>query len=293
MNYEADKLIFDNEDNDDLLEFVDEDGASDSDEWKIIIVDDEENVHYLTKQILSNFAFERKSLRFLSAYSAAEARELARLHPDAAVILLDVMMDGNKAGLEVVKYIREVLNNRLVRIILRTGQPHEAPEETVIRDYDINDYKEKTELTARKLTTTMIASLRSYRDIVTLENNRKGLEKTLESSAALLEAQSLKRLASCILTQLLSILSINSSRRAAAISGLVAVKEANGEFYIIDGTEKYCGMIGQPATQFAAGDASEMLAAARKEKKASTLVIVLSNTSKGKISTKASSIWMV
>ncbi len=266
MSNEADNLIFDTEDNDSLLTFAPEFEAGDNVSWKIIIVDDDKGIHKITKTILREFTFEDKPLQFLSAYSPAEAKELVRRNPDVAVILLDVMMNGDKVGLEVARCIREELNNHLARIILRTGQPQEAPEETVIRDYDINDYKEKTELTARKLTTTIIASLRSYRDIVNLDNNRKGLEKTLESAAALLEAQSLKRLASCVLTQLLSILSVNASHRAAAISGLVAVKEANGEFYILDGTEKYCGIVGCPARQMAAGNLDDIIDKARQSK---------------------------
>lgn len=266
MSNEADNLIFDTEDKDTLLAFAPELEPGERAGWKILIVDDDKGIHQITKTILREFTFEDKPLQFLSAFSPAEAKALVRRNPDVAVILLDVMMDGNKAGLEVARYIREELNNQLARIILRTGQPQEAPEETVIRDYDINDYKEKTELTARKLTTTIIASLRSYRDIVNLDNNRKGLEKTLESAAALLEAQSLKRLAACVLTQLLSILSINASHRAAAISGLVAVKEANGEFYILDGTEKYCGIVGCPARQMAAGDLDDLIDKARQSK---------------------------
>ncbi|SMC50074.1 response regulator [Sporomusa malonica] len=267
MNNETDKLIFGADNDDSLLVFSPEHEAGGSNTWKVMIVDDDRSIHQVTKHILKDFTFEGKPLRFFSAYSPDEAIELVRRNPDVAVMLLDVVMDGDKAGLKVARFIREVLNNRLVRIILRTGQPQEAPEETVIRDYDINDYKEKTELTARKLTTTMIASLRSYRDIVSLDNNKKGLEKTLESAAALLEAQSLKRLASCILTQLLSILSINPHHNAETISGLVAVKEANGEFYILDGTEKYCGMVGCPARQMAAGDLEEIIDKARQSKK--------------------------
>ena len=52
--------------------------------------------------------------------------------------------------------------NRLVQIILRTGQPGQAPERDVIRQYDINDYKSKTELTALKLYTAVTSALRAY-----------------------------------------------------------------------------------------------------------------------------------
>ena len=94
-------------------------------------------------------------IELLSAYSSrAGPRALAR-HPDIAVVLLDVVMETETAGLELVDYIRRTLKNEAVRIILRTGQPGQAPERDVIVDYDINDYKSKTELTAAKLFTAL------------------------------------------------------------------------------------------------------------------------------------------
>lgn len=64
-------------------------------------------------------------------------------NPDVAVCLLDVVMETEHAGLETANAIRSMLKNTFVRIVLRTGQPGQAPEETIIAEYDINDYKEK------------------------------------------------------------------------------------------------------------------------------------------------------
>jgi len=52
---------------------------------------------------------------------------------------------------------------------LRTGQPGKAPEKNIILTYDINDYKEKTELTNQKLFTTITTALRSYVHLEELE----------------------------------------------------------------------------------------------------------------------------
>jgi len=130
--------------------------------WKILIVDDEAQVHTATDIALRKFVFENKSLKFISAYSANEAKQLIQQHPDVAIILLDVIMETDGAGLEFVKYVREVIDNQLVRIILRTGQPGQVPEKSVITNYDINDYKTKTELTTSKLYTTVLTALRSF-----------------------------------------------------------------------------------------------------------------------------------
>ena len=142
--------------------------------WKILIVDDEKDVHQLTRFVLEDYIYQNKSLEFLSAYSASDAREIISKYDDIAVIFLDVVMETNDAGLKLIKYIRQ--HNKFVRIILRTGQPGYAPEKQVILEYDINDYKNKTELTDQKLFTVITASLRSYSDIMLIESYRQSLE---------------------------------------------------------------------------------------------------------------------
>lgn len=139
---------------------VSEDTPAES--WKILIVDDEVQVHTATHIALKKFLFEGKSLQFISAYSANEAKKILQENSDIAIILLDVIMETDDAGLEFVKYVREGLGNELVRIILRTGQPGQVPEKSAIVNYDINDYKTKTELTRSKLYTTMVTALRSF-----------------------------------------------------------------------------------------------------------------------------------
>ncbi|MBE9126991.1 MULTISPECIES: adenylate/guanylate cyclase domain-containing protein [unclassified Coleofasciculus] len=157
--------------------------------WKIIMVDDEAEIHKVTKLVLNDFIFENKSITFISAYSGEEAKALIEQHPDTALILLDVVMETDDAGLEVVKYIREVLNNLIVRIILRTGQPGQAPEDVVIINYDINDYKTKTELTTRKLFTALITALRAFRALTKLEESRRKLAQIVQASARFVPRQ--------------------------------------------------------------------------------------------------------
>jgi diguanylate cyclase (GGDEF)-like protein len=184
------------------------DNASAKDNWKVIIVDDEPDVHRATKLALKNFEFEGRSLTFISAYSGKEGKEaIAVDRPDAAFILLDVVMETNDAGLQLVRYIREELQNQKVRIILRTGQPGEAPEESIIYKYDINDYQLKIELTRQKLLTTTLTALRSYRDIIALERQKKELAQTL----AELKAAQLK------LEEYSQILEIKVAERTAAL----------------------------------------------------------------------------
>ncbi len=205
-----DELIFADEDDDELV-FTDENNEelisnntndikllvpdtnkfslSAGDSWKIIVVDDESEIHEVTKLVLSDFTFEGKPITFISAYSGEEAKALIEQHPDTALILLDVVMESDDAGLDVVKYIRDVLGNLLVRIILRTGQPGQAPEDVVIIHYDINDYKTKTELTTRKLFTALVSALRAFRALTRLEESRRELAQIAQASARFVPRQ--------------------------------------------------------------------------------------------------------
>lgn len=211
--------------NDDFL-FAEDDDEVEVEElghWKILVVDDEPEVHAVTKLALSDFVLNDKSLVFLSAYSGEEAKAIFREHDDIAVVLLDVVMETDDAGLMVADYIRNELDNHFTRIILRTGQPGQAPEKDVIINYDINDYKSKTELTAQKLFTVIIAALRSYRDIVVIEESRAGLEKIIDASANLFSSRSLERFVKGLIQQMASIL--GCSRDAAYITSAVATPE--------------------------------------------------------------------
>ncbi len=160
---------------------------SDCSAWKVLIVDDSPEVHDLTRLVFRRFQFEGKSIDFISAYSGSESLELLRESDDVALVLLDVVMENDHAGLDVAKAIREDLDNKLIRIILRTGQPGQAPEVKVAIDYDINDYKDKADLTSSRLISTVVTALRGYRDLCQLENMNEVLEEKVKLRTAELE----------------------------------------------------------------------------------------------------------
>jgi len=206
--------------------------------WQILIVDDEEDVHRITRIALEDLEFRKRRIDCLSAYSSAEAVSMLESHPDIAVVLLDVVMEGPDSGLELVRRIRGEMGKKILRIVLRTGQPGQAPESRVIIDYDINDYKSKTELTEQRLFTTVIAALRTYEDLAALEKTRRGLEKIIEGEADVFEIQSLKKLTTGILAQLASLLSQDYDALFCRISGIAAT-EKGGEFVVISATGKF------------------------------------------------------
>ncbi|MDE1147862.1 MAG: DUF3369 domain-containing protein [Azospirillaceae bacterium] len=175
--------------------------------WKILVVDDDAEVHALTRMVLGRLRFRDRGVQILSAHSAAEGFRILGEVADIAIVLLDVVMETDDAGLVLVRRIRQELGNEAVRIVLRTGQPGMAPEEQVIVDYDIDDYRPKADLSAARLTTTIITALRSYGYIVALDENRRGLERIIDSAASLFQIRSMRDFANGVLTQVGSFLS--------------------------------------------------------------------------------------
>jgi len=164
-----------------------------NDEYLVLVVDDDEYVQQLTKMVLKGFTFEGSPIRLASAMSAKEAMSYLDEHDNVAVALVDVVMETDNAGLELVNHIRNNLRNNEVRLLIRTGQPGAAPEESVFQDYDINDYLSKTDLSAHKLRMALLNALRSYRDIkraVDLQKKIMAAEQETQAASAASEAKS-------------------------------------------------------------------------------------------------------
>lgn len=212
---ESDELQFQGDEDLLFADETEEGNQSVNDYWNILIVDDEQEVHHVTKMVLSDLVFEGKGLKFFDAYSEKEAKQ-ALQEEHIAVVLLDVVMESDNSGLSIVEYIRDQLQNSTLRIILRTGQPGQAPEKKVILDFDINDYKEKTELTSQKLYTSIIAMLRSYRDLQIIEENKKGLENIISSTSQILRFNSKQQLSRTILLELASIIDVDNENYGGA-----------------------------------------------------------------------------
>ena len=174
--------------------------------WRVMIVDDDADVHSTTTFALGNLEVHGRPLAFLHAYSRAEAErlladQLLADERDLAVVLLDVVMEQADAGLQLVRHIRDTLGMHDVRIILRTGQPGYAPEMDAIRGYDINDYRTKSELTRTKLYTSVAAAIRAYEQIRALEASRSGLADVVRANAGLMALHSVGDVAHGILRE--------------------------------------------------------------------------------------------
>jgi signal transduction histidine kinase/CheY-like chemotaxis protein len=239
---------------DDVLHLIDDTEAAEEDssarKWKIAVIDDDQAVHEGTRFALSDYFLNGQGLEILSAYSAAEGRTLMRNNPDIAAVLLDVIMETDVAGLDLVEYIRNEIQNETVRIILRTGQPGQA----------------KTELTADKLFTSLTAALRSYQQLERMVQTRRGLEIIIDAASTLYDFKSMQRLAEGVLTQLASLLNVDCA-------GILVLRDdgngntAGDEFSVLAGSGCYSRFIGAAGSKSLDPDLRSMVEAAFKRRK--------------------------
>ncbi len=191
--------------------------------WRVLVVDDDADVHAVTRLALRNVSFQGRGLELFSAHSAAEGLRLLEDTADIALVLLDVVMETEDAGLVLARRIREELGNHLVRVVLRTGQPGQAPEQRVIIDYDIHDYKAKTELTTQRLFTAVISALRAYETLTVLERSRGSLARILAGGSDLYQAAyegvSLRQFAAGVLNQVNAVLDVGAGGMLCVMAG--------------------------------------------------------------------------
>lgn len=203
--------------------------------WRILVIDDDESVHQITRLVLADALVENRKLELVSAYSSVEAKEILLQDSDFCMAFVDVVMETDHAGLELVEWIRKDLGNQAIRLVLRTGQAGSAPEATVIKQFDINDYKEKTDFTSGKMITSVYAAIRGYRDITTIQRSLDAFKQLIAATHDLLQIQQFKPFGSAALHHLLTLMEVDSSALYIARSHL----DENGNNMIIACTGKY------------------------------------------------------
>ena len=238
--------------NDQILVFTEEsnekqesDNKSIDDYWHLLVVDDEIEVHKVTQLALKNTEILGKKLKLHTADSAKQAKEMLQTNIPFAMAIIDVVMETDKAGLDLISWIREVNENHIIRLVLRTGQPGQAPEKEVITNYDLNDYKEKTELTSTKLFTLTYACLRAYRDIKALYDNKKGLETVINSSNKIFAHQSIKDFTQGVLQQLCALTHIDAGAFFSNVN-FIAASHGENSSKIIAATGRFSKFLNHP-----------------------------------------------
>lgn len=212
--------------------------------WTILLVDDEDDLIEVSKIVLEDMQFEGRPMRILTANSGNEARKFFDLESDIAVAFIDVVMETEHAGLDLVRYVREDLHNVQTRLILRTGNPGMAPQHEIVRHLEIDDYKEKTELTADRLETSVLTSLRSYRNLKARLRMERGLEQMIEASTALNGSISTIDFLRTSLIQIATVVQVELDNEQ--INGAMALQRQDDELQVVVGLMGYEHSEGQP-----------------------------------------------
>jgi len=205
--------------------------------WKVLIIDDDVDVHLVTKLVLKEVEYDGAKLSLLHAYSASEAKDYLSDNLDIAVALVDVVMETDDAGLKLVNWIRNTLDNQQIRLILRTGQPGMAPEEKVIINYDINDYKSKSELSSLKLKTSIISALRAFQDLELVVSAQSGIEMMMDASDEQSDEDIISKFSAGLMHQVMAILAMSKTHDSLFIdSGFIVDSQ---DFTILNGQGIY------------------------------------------------------
>ena len=207
---------------------------------KVLIVDDDVEVHQLSQIVLRDFLYEGVSLEIISAYSAGEAKDIFKSTNNISIVVLDIVMESETAGLDLVRYVRSELKNEAVRIIIRTGDPGYAPEESVVYSYHIDDYRYKQSTTAQQLRSLVYSNLRSYQNYISLEKHKNGLREVISSSQNELHTQDFHSFALGLFNNLCKVINLNN--RSVIIGAKNSAFEAGSHDVISIYTDEFLGV---------------------------------------------------
>lgn len=220
--------------------------SNNNESWKVLIIDDDNFIHRIIKEMNKNLEFDGEKINFISAYNYNESIDILTKNEDIALVLLDVFLEEQYTGLMIAKYIREDLKNNDIRIVLMTGKGYMSLQEQIILDYDINGYENKSDLFSKKMNTVILSSLRSFRDINLIKTNKKSMEKVVSSITKLYEKDALNDFLVSSLCHLSSVINQCNGRGNCAINSFAAIRESNSNiFRIVGGNGKYKDNIGK------------------------------------------------
>lgn len=176
--------------------------------FKVLVVDPDPSLLAMSRSALDGLSIEGAGVALVGAASAAEARDALQRHPDTALILLEIALDGDRAGLDLVTHLRRDLGNQRTRILVCASDPEIPAEDEAIAANDVGDWRVKAELTPRALRAAVAGQLRTFASLQALAAGRKGLARMLVATTGLLEMRTPDVLFPNILPRVVGLLGI-------------------------------------------------------------------------------------
>ncbi len=143
--------------------------------WKVLTVDGRSSVHQATKLLLEKLSFAGRGLMSLASSSLQEAKAILQKEDDIAIVLMDVEINGESIGLDLVRFIRKELQNEKTRIVLRTGYPNSLPKKEITKNYAIDGCLSEEEFSETQFEFTIFGAIQTYHQIVAVTKYLQGL----------------------------------------------------------------------------------------------------------------------
>lgn len=240
------------------------------DPWHVLLVDDDPDVLVVTEMALEDLRVGGTPVHLHVASSAADAQRLLTQRTDYALMVTDVVMEHDRAGLELVRWVRERPSLAHMRLVIRTGEPGQAPESSVLESFDINDYWPKTELTAHRMRTLVVGLVRSFRDLVVVERQKDDLRTLVHSMGTLASLRGTAALVETVLRMIESTYGLGAEMTVLFLE--LPQRAAVTEARLLDATAETARHAGQPVSAFLEPQLLAML-----EKSAATGTLVEAN----------------
>ena len=134
-----------------------------TDKWRVLIVDDEPELHVLTTTVLKDFMFEGKSLEFVSAHNELEISEALESDQDYAIIITDIIREEIDSGFKLIARIRSDSRFDNTYLIIRSGSLGLLSMRQAATDYDVDYINEKANFSTSIFFSVFTIGIRTYR----------------------------------------------------------------------------------------------------------------------------------
>ncbi|WP_430462652.1 EAL domain-containing protein [Thalassolituus sp. LLYu03] len=211
--------------------------------WKVLTVEDDATYQASLVHSLKDFTYRDAKVQLFTASSAAEAAAVLAEHPDMAVMLLDVVMETDDAGLRLVGSVREVLGNATLRIVLLTGQPGMAPRADIMHRFDVDEYWNKSDLSRETLHAVLSSHLRTWYSMTELQRAQQGLQMIIDASRSLMNRHDYDDFTQHVLDNIAHVVGVKSGGIVCASK---SPKDISSDAQIIAASGNYSSIRGQP-----------------------------------------------
>ena len=150
--------------------------------WKVLLVNDDISLHETIQNLINDIVVFGKKLNVLYANNAQEAQKILQKHTDITVAFIDIAMETPDAGLKLVKYTRETLQNHDIRICLVDSGDSPLPAHDIIEHYDINDFTDKICIQSTGFFTVVRTAIKQYQQFKALQKSKEEIYKKMTTN---------------------------------------------------------------------------------------------------------------